>query len=93
MKLSHLKNIIKEQLQQLQNQKSLLTEGCPGRIIWEGTVQCLCGCDGYLTLWQMQNCSVHQDLNCGGCPEPCPEGGSTGGRRGTGRAPMDPTIG
>ena len=87
MKLTHLKNTIKEELRQLQ-EKQLLKEEC-GMIIWEGEMGCDCGCTGYLFIWQMANCSVHTDHDCDCCKDDPP---LTKGRGGT-RADQGPTMG
>ena len=55
-------------------------------MLWQGVVECACGCDGEAYVVQWSNCSIHTTLDCDGCPEPCDGGGR--GRR----EPMAPTI-
>jgi len=88
MKLSHLKNIIKESIKELQNKKTLLTEGCEAREIYGGWHPCLCqtsdpnvtyNCNGFLSIVQNTNCSITTYHQCTCCDS------KTG-------APMGPTM-
>jgi len=86
MKLSHLKNIIKEQLQQLRNQPKLMREDtiCPSSV----KVNCA-PLDGYQDFCYAQLSST-DPCTYDDC---CNVGGMSTGGRGVGRAPMRPAMG
>ena len=73
---------------QLQRGKQLLMEKC-GSILWEGEVECDCGCMGYLGVVQWSDCSIHNYLDCDCCKDNPP---LTKGMGGT-RADQGPTMG
>ena len=93
MKLSRVKQIIKEQLRQLKNQKNLLTEGCTA--IGPQTVNFECNCEGTgqgstcgvsQTYYRYTNCNESTTSDCSCCIGMIDP-------RGGGRAPIGPTIG
>ena len=90
MKLSKLKQIIKESIKELQNKKPLLTEGCTATGPDTYTHECFCEgtgqnstCDGSITITRYTNCNTHTSTDCGCCL------GMTDPRRGGERAPQD----
>tara|TARA_R110000737_G_C14238114_1_gene424229 strand:+ start:159 stop:443 length:285 start_codon:yes stop_codon:yes gene_type:complete len=94
MKLSHLKNIIKESIKQLQNQKSLLTEGCIAIGPQSSYYECTCTgtgqnstCQGSQTYYRYANCNESTTTDCRCCIN------NPIDPRGGGRAPIGPTIG
>jgi len=88
MKLTRIKQIIRESIKELQNNKSLLTEGCIAQGPDTYQHECYCEgtgqggyCDGSITITRSTNCNTTTVTDCGCCL------GMTDPRRGGERAP------